>query len=259
MRRRLPIFAGITALVLLAVLFVQAVRMDRAGYSQTGGNSFAGGNPLPGGSSTVSVGTSDPADGQAGLLFDSQELVYDGSGSLDLLAGVTAADTDGSDITDQVNAVLTGRGSGNRKVIRYSVFTSGGKELTGQRTLVLKNYRGPQLTVSGTLSLQAEDLMDLASVLRDRGELSADDGYGRDPPPPPRRRGGGPRPSSPLMLVAQAGSSEGNNDLMDRVQVENYVNAEIPGSYSVVYTLTSLDNTQQARAILRVTVTGGTS
>ena len=172
---------------------------------------------------------------------------------------------------------------------------------------MLKNYRGPQLTVSGTLSLQAEDLMDLASVLRDRGELSADDGYGRDVSGQVSWRREKVSTGiydvtfsltnayldsaavtvradisgklddivltlsetqltvpagtafDPLMLVAQAGSSEGNNDLMDRVQVENYVNAEIPGSYSVVYTLTSLDNTQQARAILRVTVTGGTS
>lgn len=39
--------------------------------------------------------------------------------------------------------------------------------------------------------------------------------------------------------------------------MESYVNPQIPGIYSVIYTLTSLDNTQIAREVLTVTVTGG--
>lgn len=239
------------------------------------------------------------------LAFQREELVYDGRGELDLMEGVTATDVDGSDITEQVNAVITGRSGVSRKTVRYSVFLSDGRELTALRSLVMQGYRGPQLSVEESLDLAPEDLTDLAQVLKDRGALEADDGFGRDAAGQvtwqrekistgiynltfslvnpyldsasaeaeahiagamedirltlTQNQAEIPMGAAldPLLFVAQAGSTEEENDLLDRVQVESYVNPQIPGIYSVIYTLTSLDNTQIAREVLTVTVTGG--
>ena len=43
----------------------------------------------------------------------------------------------------------------------------------------------------------------------------------------------------------------------DRVQISNMVNVYVPGTYSVVYSVTSVDGTQSAEAVLSVTVTEG--
>lgn len=57
----------------------------------------------------------------------------------------------------------------------------------------------------------------------------------------------------PINYVAAAVDPEYGN-LMDRLSVSSTVNTMIPGTYAVVYTLTSLDNTQKAEAVLQVKV-----
>ncbi len=114
------------------------------------------------------------------LNFQPEVLEYDGSGMLDLLEGVEAKTKDGTDLTDQVQAILTGDGTQNQKKIRYSVFSEDGEEVTRTRTLQMTGYTGPKLTVSSSLDLTAEDLDDLVSYLTEEKALSADDGFGRD-------------------------------------------------------------------------------
>lgn len=288
MRRKLTALIGVCALVLLGILMMRAIRMDRVGYREQ-----------------AALSGEMIATAAQSLAFQREELVYDGRGELDLMEGVTATDVDGSDITEQVNAVITGRSGVSRKTVRYSVFLSDGRELTALRSLVMQGYRGPQLSVEESLDLAPEDLTDLAQVLKDRGALEADDGFGRDAAGQvtwqrekistgiynltfslvnpyldsasaeaeahiagamedirltlTQNQAEIPMGAAldPLLFVAQAGSTEEENDLLDRVQVESYVNPQIPGIYSVIYTLTSLDNTQIAREVLTVTVTGG--
>ena len=60
------------------------------------------------------------------LIFQSKELVYDGSGALDLMEGVTAKDDRGNDLTDRVDALITAEGGMGRNKIRYTVFSSEG-------------------------------------------------------------------------------------------------------------------------------------
>lgn len=57
----------------------------------------------------------------------------------------------------------------------------------------------------------------------------------------------------PMNYVAAAVDPEYGN-LMDRLSVSSTVNTMIPGTYAVIYTLTSLDNTQKAEAVLQVKV-----
>ncbi len=118
--------------------------------------------------------------GQEALEFQTEEIVYDGSGRLDLLEGVRGTDVDGSDITREVNALITGSGTRNRKKVRYSLFTAEGRELTRERTLVLKNYQGPKITLDGQLNLEASWLDDLIEILKEKGKIKGDDGFGKD-------------------------------------------------------------------------------
>lgn len=114
------------------------------------------------------------------LEVDSSELVYTGSGVLDLLEGVHATDGNGDDLTDQVNGVITSSGTLTRKILRYSVYGENGEVVTAQRTLVLQNYTGPSLAVSQPLQLDSSQLPRLIDYLKEEGLLTALDGYGRE-------------------------------------------------------------------------------
>ena len=114
------------------------------------------------------------------IIFESDELVFDGSGALDLMKGVTALDSDGKNATEKVDAIITGDGTLGRKIVRYTFVDLTGRLITEKRTLVMKNYNGPSLSVKDNLSLEAQDLKDLINVLAGRGLITAEDGYGRD-------------------------------------------------------------------------------
>lgn len=114
------------------------------------------------------------------ISFEEEELIFDGSGSLDLMKGVRAEDSDGSDATEKVEAIITGDGTLHRKTVRYTFVDLTGRTVTEKRTLVMKNYEGPSLHVKSSLTLEAKDLKDLINVLKNEGFLKAEDGYGRD-------------------------------------------------------------------------------
>ena len=114
------------------------------------------------------------------IIFESEELVFDGTGKLDLMSGVSAKNADGEDITDKIEAVITGDGTLNRKIVRYTFCDEKGNAVTEKRTLVMKNYKGPTLETDDNLVLKSSDLKDLINVLKKNGKLSSEDGYGRD-------------------------------------------------------------------------------
>ena len=116
----------------------------------------------------------------ATLEFDSEELVYTGSGMLDLMEGVRATDGDGTDLTGQVNAVITADGTLTRKTIRYSVYGQNGEVVTRQRSLLLQNYTGPTLEVTQPLQFDSEQLPRLIDYLQEGDLLRAMDGYGME-------------------------------------------------------------------------------
>lgn len=116
----------------------------------------------------------------ATLEFDSEELVYTGSGMLDLMEGVRATDGDGTDLTAQVNAVITADGTLTRKTIRYSVYGQNGEVVTRQRSLLLQNYTGPTLEVTQPLQFDSEQLPRLIDYLQEGDLLRAMDGYGME-------------------------------------------------------------------------------
>lgn len=127
--------------------------------------------------------TETPGEEQGGtvrLEFENEALHYDGTGALNLMEGVRAVDADGSDVTDQVTAVVSAGDNITEKRIRYSVFSGDGEETVGCRQLILENYMGPTIETADALSLEAEELADPAVHLSESGQMTVQDGFGKD-------------------------------------------------------------------------------
>lgn len=271
--------AGVTAVFLFAGILAAAVFQD----------------------SKNRISVKEETDALAVLEFESEELVYSGSGKLDLMDGVRAESSLGEDLTSQVSAVLTGEGTENKKTVRYTVFDSQGKEVSRTRTLLLKDYQGPQIQAEDSLDLTAEDLENLIETLEKRGEIKGEDGFGMDitdritwkreklstgrylltftlsndyldtvqkeaeayiegEPQDIQLTLAEDSVTIPLgaefspwdyVLVAQDPSF---GSIADRIQISSSVDVSVPGNYYVVYTAESVDQTQTAEAVLRVTV-----
>lgn len=121
-------------------------------------------------------------DGTVRLEFENEAVHYDGTGALDLMEGVHAVDADGGDVTDLVTAVVSAGDNDNitEKRIRYSVFSGDGEETVGYRQLILENYTGPSIETADALSLEAEELADPAVHLSESGQMTVQDGFGKD-------------------------------------------------------------------------------
>lgn len=276
-RKNLPRLCGILALVFLLALLTAAHEQDRSDPEK------------------------ETDKEKISLTFSPEILTYDGKGELDLLKGVRAGSQDGEDLSDRVEAVLTPAGTRNEKKIRYTVFAPDGAEATAVRTLKLKGYTGPGLTVEENLELDAAALENLVPYLKEHDLLTAQDGFGRDAADQVEwyrekvEKGvynitftlknhyldstqqtvrtvinGDIRdleltltesavtiPAGaafePLNYVAAALDPQYGN-LMSRLSVSSTVNTLEPGTYAAIYTLTSLDNTQKAEAVLQVKV-----
>lgn len=273
--------AGITAVFLFAGILAAAVFQDSK--------------------NRISVKEKEETDALAVLEFESEELVYSGRGKLDLMDGVRAESSQGEDLTSQVSAVLTGEGTENKKTVRYTVFDSQGKEVSRTRTLLLKDYQGPQIQAEDSLNLTAEDLENLIETLEKRGEIKGEDGFGMDITDQitwKRKKlstgkylltftlsndyldtvqkeaeayiEGEPQDiqitlaedSVTIPLGAEfspwdyvlAAQDPSFGSIADRIQISSNVDVSVPGNYYVVYTAESVDQTQTAEAVLRVTV-----
>lgn len=271
--------AGITAVFLFAGILAAAVFQD----------------------SKNRISVKEETDALAVLEFESEELVYSGSGKLDLMDGVRAENSQGEDLTSQVSAVLTGEGTENKKTVRYTVFDSQGKEVSRTRTLLLKDYQGPQIQAEDSLELTAEDLENLIETLEKRGEIKGEDGFGMDITDQitwKRKKLSTGRylltftlsndyldtvqkeaeayiegePQDIQLTLAEdsvtiplgaefspwdyvlAAQDPSFGSIADRIQISSNVDVSVPGNYYVVYTAESVDQTQTAEAVLRVTV-----
>ena len=157
-KNKITVVIGTGAAVLLAVVLGISVWFGRQQAKMAGGESR----------------------GTVRLEFEDETVRYDGTGKLDLLEGVRAVDAAGGDVTDQVTAVVSGGDDMTEKQIRYSVFSGEGEETVAYRHLILENYTGPGIETAETLSLEAEELSDPAVHLSESGQMTVQDGYGKD-------------------------------------------------------------------------------
>ena len=139
---------GLLAILLLGLLFLAARQLE----SQTGSQ-----HDTLGEDATITV-----AD---------ESLTYDGSGLIDYLEGVTASDTDGTDLSLKSRYSIVS--DGNQKYVQYSVSGQNGQVVYARRPLVLENYQGPSLEVSDPLRFDAEALNQLVPYVAEQGDLKA--------------------------------------------------------------------------------------
>ncbi|MGN0384008.1 MAG: immunoglobulin-like domain-containing protein [Eubacterium sp.] len=118
--------------------------------------------------------------GKTSLSVPDDTLTYSGESSFDFLAGVTATDVDGSDISDKVTYQIISTDKSNQKTIKYSIMNSNFQEYSGERSLILENYEGPSITVDSDLSLENYDITNLIPILKSSDLIYAEDGYGND-------------------------------------------------------------------------------
>ena len=172
------------------------------------------------------------------LSFEPEILEYDGSGPLDLMEGVTAIDPSGRDVTGEVQAVLTADdGFGNQVLSQVSwVRRRQAKGVYTIRFELRNDYQDAiQVTAEARISGQVSDIeLELAQT-----RISIPTGSSFYP-----------------MEYVAAASDPQQGDLLSQVKYNSSVDPSRPGSYVVSYTLTSLDGTQEAEAVLQVTVTG---
>lgn len=153
--KKITYLIGIVSLLALVIILILSFKMTTENNDDDGQNSSE----------------------NAKIIFEG-DLVYDGTGELDLLDGVSAIDEDGTDLTSNINAKIVL--DGNDQEIRYSVSGENGQIVYKERDLVLKNYQGPAIIANDHLSFDAKDLSNLVTVLNKRGELKRLDGFGKD-------------------------------------------------------------------------------
>lgn len=153
--KKITYLIGIVSLLALVIILILSFKMTTENNDDDGQNSSE----------------------NAKIIFEG-DLVYDGTGELDLLDGVNAIDEDGTDLTSNINAKIVL--DGNDQEIRYSVSGENGQIVYKERDLVLKNYQGPAIIANDHLSFDAKDLSNLVTVLNKRGELKGLDGFSKD-------------------------------------------------------------------------------
>lgn len=136
-------------------------------------------NPVASHDTQVSSLVSESSDWK--ILFDPEELVYDGSENFDPMVGVTVTDQENDLIETEVFSTVQSTRGRNQKEILYTVTTPTGESISNSRTLTLKNYKGPSIQLSESLPSVSEDnLNDMATYLSKAGALKVLDGYDND-------------------------------------------------------------------------------
>ena len=115
------------------------------------------------------------------IVFDPEELVYDGSERFDPMIGVTVTNEENIPVKAEVFSTIQSVRGKNQKEILYTVTTPTGQSISSSRTLILKNYNGPSIQLAESLpSISEDNLNHLASYLSKADALKAFDGYDND-------------------------------------------------------------------------------
>lgn len=115
------------------------------------------------------------------IVFDSEELTYDGKGNLNLTKGVTVTDKNGVEVKANLFSEIKEGSKKKEKTIQYIAEDSYGNTGSATRILHLKKYDGPSIQPTRDLpSVDDTELASLAAIFKDSKAISAEDGYGND-------------------------------------------------------------------------------
>ncbi len=119
-------------------------------------------------------------DARDAFVFDPETLVYDGTGELDLLEGVTLEGYNEEQLKKMVYIRISTGDSLSEKIIEYTADTEDGR-VRSMRDLLLRNYNGPSIVLPDVLPTVTMGTVDTIADLMPEGRTyRVDDGFGND-------------------------------------------------------------------------------
>ena len=130
----------------------------------------------------IQIESQEQADNgeQDSFMFDPEELVYDGTGDLDLLEGVSLENFSQEELKNKVFIKISPADNLSRKTIEYTADTKKGR-IRSNRSLRLVNYNGPKIELPDEMPSVAMDEVDkIMDLLSEDESYKAEDGFGKD-------------------------------------------------------------------------------
>ncbi len=165
-KRILAISISILSLACLAYIFFADDYLDLFQYI----------NPSSDMEQTVS------ADDQYTITIDvpTASLYYENNDTFDFMQDVSATDSDGNDLTDEVEYIIKAGNGINNKKIEYYIIQNGVSVCSVERDFIITDYSGPSISLNSNISMHATEAQDLMNKLISIGAISASDGLGND-------------------------------------------------------------------------------
>ena len=119
-------------------------------------------------------------DARDAFVFDPETLVYDGTGDLDLLEGVTLEGYDEDQLEKMVYIRISTGDSLSEKIIEYTADTDDGR-VRSMRNLLLRNYNGPSIVLPDEMPTVTMSTVDhIKDLMPEDKTYRVDDGFGND-------------------------------------------------------------------------------
>lgn len=119
-------------------------------------------------------------DTRDAFVFDPETLVYDGTGDIDLLEGVTLEGYNEEQLKKMVYIRISTGDSLSEKKIEYTADIDDGR-VRSMRNLLLRNYNGPSIVLPDEMPTVTMSTVDNIKDLMPEGKTyRADDGFGND-------------------------------------------------------------------------------
>ena len=114
------------------------------------------------------------------FVFDPETLVYDGTGDVDFLEGVTLEGYNEEQLKNMVYIRISTGDSLSEKIIEYTADTEEGR-VRSIRNLLLRNYNGPSIVLPDEMPTVTMGTVDRIADLMPEGKTyRVDDGFGND-------------------------------------------------------------------------------
>lgn len=119
-------------------------------------------------------------DTRDAFVFDPETLVYDGTGDIDFLEGVTLEGYNAEQLKKMVYIRISTGDSLSEKNIEYTADTDDGR-VRSMRKLLLRNYNGPSIMLPDEMPTVTMGTVDhIADLMPEGKTYQVDDGFGND-------------------------------------------------------------------------------
>jgi hypothetical protein len=124
--------------------------------------------------------TGQADDTKDAFVFDPETLVYDGTGDIDFLEGVTLEGYNKEQLKKMVYIRISTGDSLSEKIIEYPADTDDGR-VRSMRNLLLRNYNGPSIVLPDEMPTVTIGTVDhIADLMPEGKTYQVEDGFGND-------------------------------------------------------------------------------